>query len=248
MHLPGHSDPCRCSHCRHAADERVPLLSMCRVEFRREGRTVLFDVNFTVDHGDFVAITGPNGGGKTTLLRLMLGLLRPDAGHIDYFSADGTRHAVPPYRPGYLPQKNTVDSHFPITVGEVVASGLLGIKNLSASDRRKAIARALELTGLQELASRPIGRLSGGQLQRALFGRAIVSDPPVLVLDEPLSYIDRDYEHRMCDIVADLSHRTTILLVSHQMSEIAATANRHIIVDHTLTECTHEHHYRPPEC
>lgn len=240
MNSPGHSKPCLCSKCSHLT-LREPLFSLCDVEFIRQDRVILSDVNFTVDRGDFIAITGPNGGGKTTLLRLILGLLQPSSGKIVHYDSN-------PFRPGYLPQKNSVDAHFPITVREVVESGLLGIDNISKSERKELIAHALELIQLADLASRPIGRLSGGQLQRALFGRAIVSRPKVLVLDEPLSYIDARFEQRLYEIVSDIAKDATILLVSHQMNEIAAMANRHIIVDGALRECTHTVHFTPPEC
>ncbi|MDE6206454.1 MAG: metal ABC transporter ATP-binding protein [Muribaculaceae bacterium] len=248
MKLPGHSDPCLCAACSHRSD-RKPLLSLCGVNFSRQGRTVLSDVNLTVDHGDFIAITGPNGGGKTTLLRLILGLLKPDTGRVVHFDAQGRELSSPhsDFRPGYLPQKNSVDSHFPVSVRQVVASGFLGIDREAAA-KEERIDKVLEMIELRELADRPIGRLSGGQLQRALFGRAIVKEPSVLILDEPLSYIDARFEKHLYSIVADIVRESTILLVSHQMSEIAGMANRHIIVDHTLRECTHTHHYIPGEC
>lgn len=247
MKSPGHSDYCRCAQCLHT-EGRIPLLSLRGVNFIRECRPILQDINFTVDRGDFIAITGPNGGGKTSLLRLILGLLKPDSGQIVYYGIDGNVMPASLFRPGYLPQKSSVDDHFPITVREVIASGLLGVKNLDKTEKEVRIEEALDLTELRHLSSRPIGRLSGGQLQRALFGRAIVARPSVLILDEPLSYLDAKYSEHLHNIVWHLSDHATILLVSHQMSEIAGMANRHIIVDHTLHECAREHHYFPPEC
>lgn len=248
MNSPGHNSTCRCSACagEHGSNRR-PLLSLLDLTFRRENRVVLNDVNFTVDYGDFIAITGPNGGGKTTLLRLILGLLKPTQGKICYFAPDGSRLQSRPAF-GYLPQKNSVDSHFPITVEEVVSSGLLAHKELSEAEKAERVRQTLECIGLPEYASNPIGNLSGGQLQRVLFGRAIVSRPPVLVLDEPLSYIDKNFEKQLYSIVSELSKHTTIMLVSHEMSEIAGMANRHIIVDRTLHECTARHHYIRQEC
>lgn len=247
MKSPGHSDPCLCSACRCGSPNRPPLISLHNVNFSRDGRDILTDINLTVDRGDFVAITGPNGGGKTTLIRLILGLLEPSSGKVYYYDADGNPTDNLPGQ-GYLPQKNSVDSHFPITVRQVIASGLLAIRNLTKEEKEEKIERALELTRLTDLASRPIGRLSGGQLQRTLFGRAIVSEPPVLILDEPLSYLDIDFETKLYEIMSELSKKATVLLISHQMDQIGAMANRHIIVDHTLRECTHARHYCPPEC
>lgn len=246
MSSPGHSTPCLCGSCTHSG--KKPLLSLCDVSFVRDDRVILSDVNFTVDRGDFLAITGPNGGGKTTLLRLILGLLQPGHGHIDFFDAHGHAISRKLFRPGYLPQKNSVDAHFPITVEQVVASGLLSNKSLGSADRSKLIVEALHLIELADLASRPIGRLSGGQLQRALLGRAIVGKPDVLILDEPLSYLDRHFEGRLYSILSALKPDTTVLLVSHQISKIDALANRHVIVDHTLAECTHHHHYIDDTC
>lgn len=244
----GHGNPCHCSACfPQPGLRRVPLLSLCNVSFSREEKTILSDVNFTADRGDFIAITGPNGGGKTTLLRLILGLLSPTGGKVVYYDEDGSPAASTP-RFGYLPQKNSVDSHFPITVGEVVDSGLIGVRNMSREEKRLRAAEVLDMIEMTDLADRPIGRLSGGQLQRTLFGRSIASRPRILVLDEPLSYLDKTFEAHLYRIIADLAPYTTILLVSHEMSQIAAMANRHIIVDHTLHECTARHHYLKPEC
>ncbi|MBD5220565.1 MAG: ATP-binding cassette domain-containing protein [Bacteroidales bacterium] len=249
MNLPGHSSPCLCVECdhqhhRHASNE--PLLSLVDVSFRREERVILSDVNLRVDRGDFLAITGPNGGGKTTLLRIVLGLLSPARGRVVFYS-QGRETTVRPSI-GYLPQKNSVDSHFPISVREVIASGLLAERSMPKAEKERRVEETLALVELADLANRPIGRLSGGQLQRALFGRAIISRPDMLVLDEPLSYLDKHFEQHLYRIIADLARHTTILLVSHEMSEIAGMANRHIIVDHTLRECTAEHHFRPADC
>lgn len=245
MKSPGHSDPCRCAACSgEGIPQRKPLLSLCDLTFRREDRTILDTVNFTVDHGDFIAITGPNGGGKTTLLRLILRLLKPTDGRIVYYDDNGTPTAAPPAF-GYLPQKNAVDANFPITVREVIESGLLAESGLDKAEKSLRVHEALALVELSDLASRPIGRLSGGQLQRTLLARAIVSHPQVLVLDEPLSYIDKHFEEHLYSIIADIARRSTILLVSHEMSRIAGMANRHIIVDHTLEECTARCHFRP---
>lgn len=212
---------------------------------RYEHREVLHDINLRVNRGDFMAITGPNGGGKTTLLRMMLKLLPPTGGRVVYRDASGREVRRLPI--GYLPQKNMVDSRFPITVREVVASGLLG-KGMSRDEREGLVGSTIALMGLEERCDAPIGALSGGQLQRTLLGRAIISNPEVLVLDEPLSYIDKRFEHRLYDIIGHLAENTTIVLVSHEMSAIAGMANRHIIVDHQLHECCAHHHYVASEC
>ncbi len=206
----------------------------------REDRVILDNVNLTVNKGDFVAITGPNGGGKTTLLRIILGLLRPTAGKVIY----QIKHP----HIGYLPQKNMIDSHFPISVKEVVESGLLGTKGLADADRRARVESTLAKIEMEDLADRPIGRLSGGQLQRALLGRAIISDPHVLILDEPLSYIDKHFEAHIYRLIAEIAPHCTILLVSHEMSQISSMANRHLLVDRSVTECNASVHYVETGC
>ena len=131
-----------------------------------EGKNILSDVDLTVNRGDFLAITGPNGGGKTTLLRIMLRLLRPSVGTVIYRnSAGGECNRLPI---GYLPQKNMIDSRFPISVEEVISSGLMAIGRLEADERRTAVDEILRMVELSDHRRASIGNLSGGQLQRAL--------------------------------------------------------------------------------
>jgi len=213
-----------------------------------DGNTPLKDVNLSINKGDFVAITGPNGGGKTTLLRLTLRLLKPTIGEIKYHW-NGTE--VSRLNFGYLPQKNAIDSCFPITVSEVIASGLDSMKQLfhKINDNdKKEIETALELVGLTDVKDHGIGQISGGQLQRTLLARAIINKRDVLVFDEPLSYIDKDFEGRLYDIIGNLAKETTIILVSHEMTTISQMANRHIIIDSTLHECHASHHFIMSEC
>lgn len=218
----------------------TPLLHLDNIAMTRDDRVILHDVNLTVHRGDFVAITGPNGGGKTTLLRIILGLLTPTSGRVVF---DGRRPAI-----GYLPQKNTIDSEFPLSVRDVILSGLLGFSALSPDERNRRLQSTLARIEMEDLADRPIGRLSGGQLQRALLGRAIIAGPQLLVLDEPLSYIDKHFEAHIYRLLAEIAPHCTILLVSHEMTEIASMANRHLLVDRTVAECNARHHYHPSEC
>lgn len=210
-------------------------------------KTILPGVSLTVRRGDFMALTGPNGGGKTTLLRVILKLLHPDRGTVEYLRDGATVKMLPI---GYLPQKSNIDVSFPISAGEVIRSGLLrgfSGRGRSAADRRE-FDRVVKLCGIGGYLDRPVGELSGGQLQRTLLGRAIISRPEVLVLDEPLSYVDKQFERRIYSIMEQLAQTTTIILVSHEMSIISGMANRHILVDHGLHECGAGQHYIPAAC
>ena len=227
-------------------NEPNPIITLTDISITRENKRILTDVNLSVNRGDFMAVTGPNGGGKTTLMRLMLRLLRPTSGKVIYFDGEGRETAN--LSIGYLPQKNMIDSKFPITVSEVVELGIPPSMHLGKAQRREAVAEKVELVGLTDYADASIGTLSGGQLQRALMARAIISKPELLVLDEPLSYLDRKYEQRIYDIVAAMAGDTTIVLVSHDMSRIAEMANRHIIVDHKVEACHSGSHFLHYDC
>lgn len=227
-------------------NEPNPIITLTDISITRENRRILTDVNLSVNRGDFMAVTGPNGGGKTTLMRLMLRLLRPTSGKVIYFDGEGRETAN--LSIGYLPQKNMIDSKFPITVSEVVELGIPPSMHLGKAQRRETVAEKVELVGLTDYADASIGTLSGGQLQRALMARAIISNPELLVLDEPLSYLDRKYEQRIYDIVAAMAGDTTIVLVSHDMSRIAEMANRHIIVGHKVEACHSGSHFLHYDC
>lgn len=211
----------------------------------RDGKRILSDIDLSVDAGDFLAITGPNGGGKTTLLRIILKLLKPTAGSVCYFT-DGAE--VKRLSIGYLPQKNSIDSRFPMTVKQVISSGLLGVNGLDKARAEELTDSTLRDVELTDKANSPIGALSGGQLQRTLLGRALIAPHDVLVLDEPLSYIDRAFENKIYELIARRAPYTTIILVSHEMTRFAQMANRHLIIDRTLTECHSASHRIHCDC
>lgn len=215
-----------------SSDLRPGLLTLSDVSMVRGKRTVLRGVNLTVRRGDFIAVTGPNGGGKTSLMRIILELLKPTGGSVEYLEKG--------LRVSYLPQKNNIDSSYPISAREVIASGLLGLK---ADKPDEIVNRALEEVELTEHADKPIGALSGGQQQRTLLARAIVSRPELLVLDEPLSYVDKHFEEKIYELIGRIAGHTTIILVSHEITRVASMANRHLIVDGVITECLSAHHF-----
>ncbi len=225
------------------APERGEIIRLEHLNVDFDRKRVLEDVNLSVREGDFIAISGPNGGGKTTLLRVMLRLLKPTTGRVVYLH-DGEPVKRLPI--GYLPQKSMIDTRFPITVSETVMSGLQrGWFGRLPGDAAERFEKVVELCGIGGYLQKAVGQLSGGQLQRTLLARAVISDPKVLVLDEPLSYVDKQFEHRIYSIIEQLARRTTILLVSHEMSVISRMANRHLIVDHHLRPCHALHHYVP---
>ncbi len=189
--------------------------------------------------GDFVAVSGPNGGGKTTFLRLLLRLVKPSGGEVAYYDGGSRVSSLPV---GYLPQKSSLDTHFPITVGEVVRSGLIAPPSLRRRDAAvrkaddEAMAAVMEFFGLEGLGGNVLADLSGGQVQRALIARALVSRPSLIVMDEPLSYLDDEYGRRLCEMLSSLRGRATVIVVSHQMAAIGEIATRRIAIDHKLTE------------
>ncbi|RHL03795.1 MULTISPECIES: metal ABC transporter ATP-binding protein [Bacteroides] len=229
----------------------TPLIEIKNLSAGYDSRTVLRNVNLTVYDRDFLGIIGPNGGGKTTLIKCILGLLKPTAGEILYsdkrFVASdkqrGTaqRPALTTNRSvlkmGYLPQYNSIDRKFPITVEEVILSGLSSQKSLisrfTATHREKA-RQVIARMGLEGLEKRAIGALSGGQLQRALLGRAIISDPALVVLDEPSTYIDKRFEARLYELLAEINHDCAIILVSHDIGTVLQQVKSIACVNETL--------------
>lgn len=179
---------------------------------------VLKHVNFEICEGDFIGIIGPNGGGKTTLLKVILGLLKPFSGEIIYHTSKQNLF-------GYLPQNNRFDQRFPIDVTEVVLSGLMSEKGLYKSYTRAEKNKAWELLdkyGMGNYKKAPIGDLSGGQMQRVFLCRAIISSPRILMLDEPTTYVDSSFEREFYAILKDLSKTLSIVMVSHDLGTICS--------------------------
>jgi zinc transport system ATP-binding protein len=202
------------------------------------GKTAVKNVSLTVYENDFLGIIGPNGGGKTTLIKVILGLLKKQSGEITYYR-NGKR--VKEINMGYLPQYNVIDKKFPISVYEVVLSGLSRQKLFmhQYSDAQHAhVKDTIHRMGLDGLADKPIGALSGGEMQRALLGRAIVSKPEVLVLDEPNTYIDKRFEAQLYKILEEINKQCAIILVSHDIGTIVQNVKSIACVNETL-------HYHP---
>lgn len=181
-----------------------------------DGRPQIKNITMEVSAGDFIIVTGANGSGKTTLMRVLLGLIKPMEGKITCHS--NGKQSTDGIRFGYLPQYNAIDRDFPIDVYNTVLSGLNGTKSIFSritSTDRMAVEQALQRLNITSLAHRSIRELSGGQLQRVLMARAIVSQPEALILDEPTTYIDDQSWQLIGDIIDELKHNCAIIMVSH---------------------------------
>lgn len=210
------------------------LIDLQHVTAGYEQKIVLRDISLTVWEKDFLGIIGPNGGGKTTLLKVILGLLSPHTGTVRFYAGE---EVVPALRIGYLPQMSLIDKKFPISVKEVIASGLTAEKPLFRGfnvAQKQRIEEVIIQMGLQELANRPIGALSGGQLQRVLLGRSIVSRPQLLVLDEPNSYVDKRFESHFYQLLQEINKESAVILVSHDIGTVLTMVKNIACVNETL--------------
>ncbi len=227
-----------------AQPEARVAISLTDVSFAYNGVPVLEDVTLAIPEGEFVTVVGPNGGGKTTLLKLILGLLRPSKGQVRVFGEMPQRARS---RVGYAPQHMGFDPRFPVTALDVVLMGRLERRLLGGytkADKRAAVA-ALGEVELTESWSHPFSALSGGQRQRVLIARALVSEPDLLLLDEPMANVDPAIGTQLLDILKRLSEHMTILLVSHDLGFVSTVVesvicvNRRVVV-HPTSELTGE--------
>lgn len=197
------------------------------------GDRVLEDVNLEIFEDDFIGIIGPNGGGKTTLVKVILGLIKPFSGKIKFYSNNhGHKNEI-----GYLPQANFIDKKFPISVWDVVLSGLMKSKDIfrqvSKDDKNHAL-ELMEKTGIYSLKKKPIGELSGGQMQRVFLCRSIVSSPKLLILDEPNTYVDNKFENELYELLRELNQTMAILIVSHDVGMISTYVKTIACVNNTV--------------
>jgi zinc transport system ATP-binding protein len=208
------------------------------VTFSYQDTPVLKDLNFTIQRNEFVGIIGPNGGGKTTLLKLMMGFLKPSKGKIQIF---GDNPANSLNSIAYVPQTARFDRQFPISVMELVLSGRLSHLpwhgQYSKLDKEKAF-QALEKVNLTHLKNAAFGTLSGGQAQRALIARALVSEPKLLLLDEPTASVDAKAEADIYNILESLKGQMTMMMVTHDLAAVVNKLERVLLVQGSVLSLT----------
>lgn len=211
--------------------KKEKVIQIKDVSFRYQESPVLENISWSVEKGDFVGLIGPNGSGKSTLIKLILGLLRPERGEIFLYDTP-----VESFREwdkiGFVSQKaNSFNSGFPATVFEVVAMGLFGkiglFRFLKRTDKEKVV-RTIEQVGLTDYIDQNIGDLSGGQQQRAFIARALVSDPELLILDEPTVGVDVETVHHFFELLKTLNEKSnlTIVIVSHDIQTMIRYVNK----------------------
>lgn len=224
----------------------TPAVLLDKVFFSYEKTHILNNVSLSINHGEFVGIFGPNGGGKTTLLKLIMGFLKQDKGSISLFgkSPEEARSIV-----GYVPQSTKVDRQFPITVEEVVQMGCLSktsfLGTLTQVYKKKAL-EALDRVGMADKKHDSFGKLSGGQAQRVLIARALAGDPKILLLDEPTASVDPQAEQDILSILSSLKGSITILMVTHDLQTILEKTEKLLCVHrdvHTLSPSTVCEHF-----
>jgi zinc transport system ATP-binding protein len=213
------------------------------VTFSYDGTPVLDAVDLTIPERDLVCVIGPNGGGKTTLIKLMLGLIVPQRGRVTVLGGapeDACR------RIGYMPQHARLDPQFPVSVMDVVLMGRLGKGKVAGPYRRSdraVAARVLEEVGLVDLRNRPLSALSGGERQRVLIARALACEPELLLFDEPTANLDPAIQDNLYALLSDLNERLTVVTVSHDVGFVsvffktAVCVDRHVHV-HQTSELT----------
>ena len=219
--------------------DTAPIVDLCHITFsfapQPSVQPVLDDVSLRVEAGEFLGVIGPNGGGKTTLMKIILGLLKPQQGSVQVF---GQAPALVRSRIGYVPQHARIDPTVPATVLDVVLTGRLGRSSWGPRYGRAHVEAAMEMLRLTEtadLARRPIGTLSGGQRQRVLVARALAADAQLLLLDEPTAGVDPQKEQSLIDLLHRLNETLPIVIVSHDVAFVSAHLKRVACLNRRMT-------------
>lgn len=204
----------------------MEMIKLEKISFKYDHDWILKDIDLSVKEKDFLGIVGPNGGGKTTLLKIILGLLKPNKGKV---MVNGVL--------SYVPQHLNFDKYHPVCVEDVILMGLLDKMSAglihSKEDYQKAYS-VMETLGILEIKGQRFGELSGGQRQRVLIARAIISNPDILILDEPTANIDKSAQETVQKLLVKLNEKMTLLMVSHHFDFISSDVNRVVCVDKTL--------------
>lgn len=216
-----------------------PIVTMNNINFTYENKPILKKVNFEIPKGKFMGLVGPNGGGKTTLIKLILGLLKPDEGEIKLFNTpiEKFQHRE---KIGFVSQKaNSFNAGFPATVFEVVSTGLtakLGYFKLMKKSHREQVLAAIEMVDMLDYAFENIGNLSGGQQQRVFIARALVNEPELMILDEPTVGVDQGNVKRFYELLDKLNkeQQITMLLVTHDTGIMTEYATDIVCLNRTL--------------
>ncbi len=211
-----------------------PIINIKNLYFAYNGHSALEDIELSVEERNFLCITGPNGGGKTTLLKIILGLIKPLRGSISVF---GTSPAKVRSKIGYMPQHASIDPLFPISLLDVVLMGRLGKNRFGFFGKKdiKAAESALMTVGLDKLKNRSFSELSGGEQRRGLMARAIASEPILLLLDEPTSNVDANTQKKFYQLLKLLNEKITIVLVTHDMDFVSSYVKKTICINRNLS-------------
>ncbi len=225
--------------------EKPKPIEIKRVSAGYNGNMVIEDINLDIEDRDYLAIIGPNGGGKSTLLKAILGLLEPSSGSIKVFGQSPSKAVG---RVGYVPQRGIFDASYPLSVRELALMGMRhrkGLRPRYCDESWNRAEEAMEAVGISELGDRRISELSGGQLQRAFLARALAPQPDLLLLDEPMASLDPTIRGCIYDVLRKVNKRAAIVMVTHDMGIISqdvkrvACLNRRIFV-HDEPEITPE--------
>jgi len=207
----------------------APIIDIKSLSIGYEHKLVLEKASLTVYPNDFIGVIGPNGGGKTTLIKAILGLVPIWDGKV--------HHYIPKSMIGYLPQFNPFDKAFPISVVEVILSGLAGKKKLFGRYTPPDFEKAnllMQRAGILHLKDKAIGQLSGGQTQRVLLCRALINDPQLLILDEPSTFVDNNFENELFEWLKTLNNKMAIIMVSHDIGTISSQVKTIACVNYRL--------------
>lgn len=229
---------CECEN-KETCTCRESVVCLKHVTFHRGNRLILEDITFCIDQGIFLGVIGPNGGGKTTLLKLILGLLPLQQGSIEIFGRPLRGNREDRAVIGYVPQRSDVDQNFPASGLDVVLMGAVAktgmFRRIPTETRRRAL-ELLQRVGIADLANRPIGRMSGGQQQRVYIARALINEPRLLILDEPTVGLDSTSQKQFLQLVEELKAELglTVIMVSHDIGQLAHYADKMVCLNRRL--------------